>query len=365
MKKNFLKWMMAIAIVATPMVFTACGSDDDDNSNSGNNNDSESQAQAYSYGFSISATSGQDKQGFQQASAAVQIAMITDLYRAFGKTYDASNALVGMSLLSFITDESKALNTLDATYSRTKDTDMKGGYLVMTFTKDSKTLKSYEYGTKPAENDTITFENQQLNDQNFWTGNGVGQYVYTEKGVTVTGTFSEWPGGDTSWSGFAISGRQENTYVNLKPDEYNSVPGGGYNSKNFLVVQDAYNDYECIEFPEPVYLTGFKCTNSAYAYNSMKNGDNMVTAFTNDDWFTCKVICLGENGDTLKVKEIELAAEGVAPRAKFYEDWISCAIRQDGVKKVKFSFDSSQKNDWGSVVPSYMCIDNIMFRKTK
>ena len=189
MKKNLLKWMMAIAIVATPMAFVACGSDSDDNG--GNNSDSESKDQIYSYGFSISATSGQDKQGFQQASAAVQTAMITDLYSAFGKTYDASNALVGMSLLSFITDESKALNTLDATYSRTKDTDMKGGYLVMTFTKDSKTLKSYEYGTKPAENDTITFENQQLNDQNFWTGNGVGQYVYTEKGVTVTGTFSE------------------------------------------------------------------------------------------------------------------------------------------------------------------------------
>lgn len=359
MKKNFLKWVMAIAIVATPMVFTACGSDDDGN----NSQTSGSSEQKISYGMSVSGLSGDDKEGFKTAVATVQNAMFGELYKAFGKNYDSAS-IISTSMISFINDESKALNTLDAAYAQVKDTDMKGGYLIMKFTKDSQALRSYEFGSKPAENDTITFESQQLNDQNFWIGDSVGKYVYKEKGVTVTGTSSVW-GETTYWSGFAISGRQENTYVNLKPDEYNSVPGGGYDSKNFLVVQDAYNDYECIEFPEPVYLTGFKCTNSAYAYNSMKNGDNMVTAFTNDDWFTCKVICLGENGDTLKVKEIDLAAEGVAPRAKFYEDWISCAIRQDGVKKVKFSFDSSQKNDWGSVVPSYMCIDNILFRKTK
>ena len=32
MKKNLFKWMMAVAIVASPMIFTACGSDDDDTS---------------------------------------------------------------------------------------------------------------------------------------------------------------------------------------------------------------------------------------------------------------------------------------------------------------------------------------------
>jgi hypothetical protein len=353
--------MMAIAIVATPMVFTACGSDDDDNSNSQTSGSSE---QEISYGMSITELSGDDKEGFKAAVATVQNAMFGDLYKAFGKTYNSAG-IISTSMITFITDESKALNTLDAAYAQVKDTDMKGGYLKLRFLKESNALRTYEFGSKPAENDTITFENQQLNDQNFWTGNGVGQYVYTEKGVTVTGTFSEWAGGYTSWSGFAISGRQENTFANLTPDQYNSVPGGGYYSKNFLVVYDAFNDYECIEFPEPVYLTSFKCTNSAYAYNSMKNGDGMVTAFTNDDWFTCKVICLGANGDTLKVKEIELAAKGVSPRVKFYDEWTSAAIKQDGVKKVKFSFDSSQKNDGGSVVPSYMCIDNIMFRKTK
>ena len=31
MKKNLFKWMMAIAIVATPMAFVSCGDDDDDN----------------------------------------------------------------------------------------------------------------------------------------------------------------------------------------------------------------------------------------------------------------------------------------------------------------------------------------------
>jgi hypothetical protein len=360
MKKSIFNWMMAIALVATPMVFVSCGSDDDDSS-SIPTTDSEG-TQAISYGMSISATSGGDQEGFRAASTTVQNTMFSALYQAFGKSYTPQGTM--FPVFSFITDETKALNTLDATYAQIKDTDMKGGYLSMKFTKDSQALRNYEFGTKPTPNDTVTFENQQLNDQNFWIGNAVGKYVYTEKGVTVTGTQSEY-NNEKYWSGFAISGRQENTFANITPDQYNSVVGGGYRSNNFLVVYDAYNADECIEFPEPLHFTGFKCTNSAYTYNSMKNGDAMVTPFTKDDWFTCKVICLGANGDTLKVKEIDLAAKGVAPNNKFYEDWISCVINQDGVKKVKFSFDSSQKNDWGSVVPSYMCVDNILFKKSK
>ena len=358
MRKSIFKWMMAIALVATPMVFVSCGNDDD---NSSNIPTSESDGpQAISYGISIHATSGSDKAGFAAASADVQSKMLSALYQAFGKNYDP--ALIIIPAITFITDESKALNTLDATYAQIKDTDMKGGYLSMQFTKDYQTLRNYEFGSKPAANDTVTFENQQLNAQSYWIGDSVGKYVYKEKGVTVTGTSSVW-GETTYWSGFAISGRTETTFANLIPDQYNNVVGGGYNSNNFLVVYDSFNADECIEFPEPVHFTGFKCTNSAYTYNSMKNGDAMVTPFTKDDWFVCKVICLGANGDTLKVKEIDLAAKNVEPRNKFYDSWVSCVINQDGVKKVRFSFDGSQKNDYGLIIPAYMCLDNIMFKK--
>lgn len=364
MKKNLLKWMMAIAIVATPMVFTACGSDDDDNSNSGNNNDSESQAQAYSYGFSISATSGQDKQGFQQASAAVQTAMITDLYRAFGKTYDASNALVGMSLLSFITDESKALNTLDATYARTKDTDMKGGYLVMTLTKDSKTLKSYVFGTMPkvGKRDTITFENQTLNDQKYWIGDAVGTYTYKEKGATVTGTQTEY-NNEKYWFGFAISGRTENTFTNLNPDQYNSVEGGTHWGEKFLIVQRPYYDYECIEFDTPIKVLAMRVCNSAYAYNSMKNGDDHAGApFAKEDSLICIVSLYNTNGLIVGEKTIVLADPKYSPTSsvKYANEWYSTRIQVADVKKMSFAFKGSRNNNMGLLTPAYMCVDNII-----
>ena len=51
MKKSIFNWMMAIALVATPMVFVSCSSDDD-NSSSIPTTDSEG-TQAISYGMRI------------------------------------------------------------------------------------------------------------------------------------------------------------------------------------------------------------------------------------------------------------------------------------------------------------------------
>ena len=291
--------------------------------------------------------------------------MYNALFGAFGQVYGGVSYVTGTDA-----DASKVVNAVNAAYNRLKDTDMKGGKLVLTLQKNGEKLENYSFGSaispdSPlAGNDTITFENQTLNTQKFWNGDDFGKYTYEEKGVTFKGTYTDW-GTVTSWSGFAISGRTETSFTNLIPDQYNSVTGGGYNSQNFLVVQAPYYEDECIEFPKPVYLTGFKYTNSAYAYKSMKNGDGYVQPFENKDWFSCNVICLGENGDTVLVKTLKLASENLSVEAKFIEDWNNAVIKADGVKKVRFAFDSSQKNDYGSKVPSYMCVDNILFKDAK
>ena len=353
MKKNLFKWMMAIAIVATPMAFTSCGSDDDDNNNS---NQSQNGQISYSLEINDFTNFKTDMQGYKNAKTTIVNAMYTALFQAFGKTYDSSATYVNGTK----DDAEKVLNAMAAAHSRLKDTDMKNGRLVIVLNQNNETLNTYSFGSSsPLEdNETITFENQQLNEQNFWAGDGVGKYSYKEKMATVTGTFSVWEGGFTSWSGFAISGRTETSFSmkTLTPDQYNNAVGGGYNSKNFLVVYDAFNDYECIEFEKPVYLASLRYINSAYALTSMENGENNVEKFTREDWFTCNVICLGENNDTIKVKELHLALKNTSPTSKFIKAWTLASIRTDGVKKIKFSFDGSQK-----IVPSYVCIDNIMY----
>ena len=358
MTKNLFKWMMALAIVATPMVFTACGDDDASSSSDDQKTVSYTVSEAYSGTTAAEAKAAVDS---------VRTTLLKTMCSSVGQNYKPTALGMGYAIAIAESDETKMLNELEATYARIKDTDLKGARYTMTLRKGATELGVYSFENNSSESRraNIDFENQTLNSQNFWIGDGEGQFTYTESGVTITGTQGSY-NGDPYWSGFAISGRTEKTYQNLTPDQYNSVPGGTIYGDKFLVVQGPYNGYECMTFEQPMKVLGMHCTNSAYAYSSMTIGDDRAGGpFTKDDWFTCKVICLGANGDTLKVKEIDLAAKGVAPNNKFYEDWISCVINQDGVKKVKFSFDSSQKNDWGSVVPSYMCVDNILFKKSK
>ena len=108
MKKSIFNWMMAIALVATPMVFVSCGSDDDDSS-SIPTTDSEG-TQAISYGMSISATSGGDQEGFRAASTTVQNTMFSALYQAFGKSYTPQGTTFPVfSVFSFITGPRRSL----------------------------------------------------------------------------------------------------------------------------------------------------------------------------------------------------------------------------------------------------------------
>jgi hypothetical protein len=94
----------------------------------------------------------------------------------------------------------------------------------------------------------------------------------------------------------------------------------------------------------------------------MENGENGVEKFTREDWFACNVICLGENNDTIKVKQLELAYKNTAPSVKFAKNWTLASIQADGVKKIKFSFDGSQKPNGYLIIPSYICIDNILYK---
>ena len=211
---------------------------------------------------------------------------------------------------------------------------------------------------------SIGFENQTLNAQNFWIGDAVGVYTYKEGGVTITGTQGSYQG-VSYWSGFAISGRTENTYENLTPDQYNSVYGGTIYGNKFLVVQGSYNpDVECITFDKPTKVRGMYCTNSAYAYSSMTKGDDFAGGpFTKDDWFSAYITCLGERGDTISVTEVELAKKDVEGKDKIVDYWKTVRVNAENVKKITFSFDGSRKGEWGLNTPAYMCVDKIVLER--
>ena len=186
-------------------------------------------------------------------------------------------------------------------------------------------------------------------------------YTYKEGGVTITGTQGSYQG-VSYWSGFAISGRTENTYENLTPDQYNSVYGGTIYGNKFLVVQGSYNpDVECITFDKPMKVVGMHCANAAYAYSSMTKGDSIAgEPFKKDDWFSAYITCLGERGDTISVTEVELAKKDVEGKDKIVDYWKTVRVNAENVKKMIFSFDGSRKSNGYLSTPAYMCVDKIV-----
>ena len=86
MKKSLLKWMMAIAIVATPMVFTACGSDDDDNKSSG---DTSKKTVTYTVSEYVSSTTES-----QIVIATVKETMLRAMCSSVGQTYNPNQSIL-------------------------------------------------------------------------------------------------------------------------------------------------------------------------------------------------------------------------------------------------------------------------------
>lgn len=358
MKKNLFKWMMALAVVASPMFFTSCGDDNDDNTQK-NEEKKEMVIFTLSEGFSY------NSQDALAVIKTVKTTMVTAMFSSVGQTFYPNEDILDKAIAIFIEakDETKMLDALNVTYDKIKDTDMKGGYYMITLKKGTEVINTYVFGKDPDEGKVyIGFEKQQLNNQNFWIGNSAGKFTYTEEGVTITGTQSSYEG-VAYWSGFAISGRKEKTYENLTPDQYNSAYGGTIHGDKFLVVYNPNaTEGECITFDKPVKVQSMCCTNSAYAYSSMTKGDTYAKKFTKEDWFSCYITCFNENGDTISTTEVELAKKDVE-KNKYLDYWHTVRIKAEKVKKITFSFDGSDKGEWGLNTPAYMCVDKIYLER--
>lgn len=141
MIKNLINWMMALVLVATPILFTACGSDDD-----GNNGDASKQTVTFVVSEEFSTISSTNA---RQASAAIDTireTMFTAMFASVGQTYNEKDVLLTVRITIAVEDESKMLAALDATYAQLKNTEMYGGYLMLDILKVNKSVKVYKFG---------------------------------------------------------------------------------------------------------------------------------------------------------------------------------------------------------------------------
>ena len=214
-----------------------------------------------------------------------------------------------------------------------------------------------------------TFENLALDDESFWNGtddtgsfvsggyrfeNGHQVYDYGE-GVIFHYCY-----------GFYYTNRTATTYTgDAVNEQYNSAVGhGAEGSSNYATYNlNLSDDPKGVDvLGEPQVISGCYLTNNAYAYLSMKNGENYTKQFQQGDWFKLTVTGFDAEGAETGTVDFYLADLRSENEADHYilDEWRWCDLTSLGaVKRLEFNMSSTDNSDWGMNTPAYFCMDNL------
>jgi len=210
--------------------------------------------------------------------------------------------------------------------------------------------------------DYITFEELDPGQEGYWNGSD-GSEGFSSGNAFFSNNFTDWGGGITSWSGFAYSNHSDRSTPGFG-NQYSCYAGGGAGkSEMFAII--TIGDTLTFAIPERVDL--ISVSNSTYTALSMKNGDVFAKKFggedgSDPDFFHLIITGLDEAGQVMGTLTVALADFTSENASEDYisNSWTELPLFALGfVKKLAFSFDSSDKGDWGINTPTYACIDNI------
>ncbi len=162
------------------------------------------------------------------------------------------------------------------------------------------------------------------------------------------------------WEGFAISALTDSETPGFE-NQFSTVAGrsAASPSSQFAVAYDSAI-VELLPYKHSVQkLQSVKLTNSTYTYHELKEGGPYSKKFDTDDWF--KVIIKGYHNEIeTGVVEFYLAdfREG---QSVIVREWTTVSLEALGeVDKLVFTFDSSDKGDFGINTPKYVCVDDLI-----
>ncbi len=203
--------------------------------------------------------------------------------------------------------------------------------------------------------DIVNFEGEYWNkliDDKQYNGSLIysgAEYKWTDANTTLSGEvvkadWSQWGMGYGWDHGFAIS-----NYVNANAKDYNEQLSVSKAQGNFAV---AYNDGSQLTFADGQEheIRSIDLAPVAYAYNEMKKACGKGYSF--------QVIMTFEaaNGTKQTVK-VDIAKDDVVQ-----EGFATIQLYQKA-KSITFTFDGSDKSEYGLLTPKYIAIDNIVISK--
>lgn len=223
---------------------------------------------------------------------------------------------------------------------------------------------------------TITFENIELSSQGYWngsdlTGKKVKEYYY---GSLVTNYYNEFHCGElifhnlftqdwSSWDGFVCSSLTD-TITSGSSNVYSVYAESGATlSKNFMVASN--NAVMNFMDGREKQVHSLRLNNTTYSYLAISKGDdgdlNICTKFSDGDYFSVTFTGYDAKGNITNDCTFYLAdfRDG---KSYICDEWTMFDISSLGiVNKIIITFDSSDKDEYGILTPTYVCIDNLVY----
>lgn len=198
----------------------------------------------------------------------------------------------------------------------------------------------------------VTFEDVALTADSIWNGSD-GSGKFTTSGLDFNNSYNaKW----FSWSGFACSAKTD-TKTKGYANQYSVIAGvGAAKSAKFALAYDSAS----IVSSSVIEIKSAMITNSTYTYFEVMDGSNFSKKFAAGDWF--KVIITGYN-NKLKTASVDYYLADYRDGKSFLSNtWNKVDLSTLGsVDQISFTFDSSDKGEWGVNTPKYVCIDNIEY----
>lgn len=242
---------------------------------------------------------------------------------------------------------------------------------IITFDAEDNTsteVTSVEFTTTAAPLLAADFENLTLENESFWNGEGPSSTFESGSAVFNNNYNSEWE----FWDGFAYSNITDIETPGLANQYAAYAQHSDVVNNQYAVayVNEFAGTYPTITFNntnEAQEMSGVLITNSAYAYHTMKNGDDFCKRFggiTGNDPDYFKLTIKGLNAEDEVTGEIDfyLADYRFEDNSQDYivEDWTWVDLSSLGaVNKLSFVLTSTDNGEYGMNTPAYFCIDQL------
>lgn len=217
--------------------------------------------------------------------------------------------------------------------------------------------------------ENIDFESATLGSMGY-----NNQLKYEADGASFNNNYDDQYG---SWDGFAYSCLGSDSYSSFDPDQYKVYSstgdlkkGAGHNSDKFAIGYGSdYTGWPTITFDSAVKIKSLWLNNTAYAYNTIKNGDAFAKKFVKGDWFLLTIEGYDDDSETatpVYAKTFYLADYRAELPVDHYivSEWTLCDafVNSDSpVKKLVFKLSSSDVGAYGMNTPSYFALDDVKF----